>query len=171
MDIDKLVDAYYRKIYKLALFYLRDAEEAEDMAQEIFYKAMKKQSSFKEQSSEYTWLYRVAVNAILNHIKRKKILQFISFENVTEQRETKLLCDPSNPANIMEEEQLKEVEIGKLQEGINRLSAREKSAFFLFHYDNMKQKEIAQVMETSVSAVESLIHKAMKKIKASVGKG
>ncbi len=72
MDTDKLVDEYYRKVYKLCLFYLRDPEEAEDLTQEVFFKVLKKRSTFKEQAALYIWIYRIAVNTVLNHIKRKK---------------------------------------------------------------------------------------------------
>jgi RNA polymerase sigma-70 factor (ECF subfamily) len=51
---------------------------------------------------------------------------------------------------------------------LGQLSQREKTAFYFFHYDQLKQKEIAAVMRTSVSAVESLIHKAMNKLKKCV---
>jgi len=51
---------------------------------------------------------------------------------------------------------------------MNLLSNREKTAFYFFHYDHLKQKEIAEIMKTSISAVESLIHKAMKKLKRCV---
>ncbi len=165
MDIDQIVDEYYGKVYKLCLFYLENKEEAEDIVQEIFFKVLKKKSTFKEQSGVYTWIYRIAVNTILNHIKRKKILQFISFEDFKNTKDFELASEVPNPAVIREQEELKNIEIKKLAKSIDRLSEREKTAFYLFHYENLKQKKIAEIMQTSVSAIESLVHKSMKKIR------
>jgi RNA polymerase sigma-70 factor (ECF subfamily) len=164
MVIDQIVDEYYGKVYKLCLFYLENKEEAEDIAQEIFFKVLKKKSTFKEQSGVYTWIYRIAVNTILNHIKRKKILQFISFENIMN-KDSEPVSRAPNPAVKLEQEELKYIEMKKLAKSIHRLSDREKTAFYLFHYENLKQKKIAEIMQTSVSAVESLVHKSMKKIR------
>jgi len=164
MDIDKITDEYYGKVYKLCLFYLENKEEAEDIVQEIFLKVLKKKSTFKEQSGLYTWIYRIAVNTILNYIKRKKILQFISLENIMDNTPGPVSTAP-NPAVKLEQEELKDIEIKKLEKSIQQLSAREKTAFYLFHYENLRQKKIAEIMHTSVSAVESLVHKSMKKIK------
>lgn len=164
MDIDHIVDEYYEKVYKLCLFYLGNNEEAEDILQEIFFKVLKKKSTFKEQSGVYTWIYRIAVNTILNHIKRKKIVQFISFENIINKYPDPVSKAP-NPAVKLEQEELKNIEMKKLAESIDRLSDREKTAFYLFYYEDLKQKKIAEIMQTSVSAVESLVHKSMKKIR------
>jgi RNA polymerase sigma-70 factor (ECF subfamily) len=165
MVSDQIVDEYYGRIYKLCLFYLENKEEAEDIVQEIFLKVLKKKSTFKEQSGVYTWIYRIAVNTILNYIKRKKIVQFISFENFKNAKDSELAAEAPNPAVKLEQEELKNIEIRKLEKSIDRLSAREKTAFYLFHYENLKQKKIAEIMHTSVSAVESLVHKSMKKIR------
>jgi RNA polymerase sigma-70 factor, ECF subfamily len=170
MEIDTIIDEYYKKIYKLCLFYLRDEQEAEDMTQEVFLKILAKKSSFKEQSSFYTWIYRIAVNTILNYIKRKKILQFVSFDFTVDSGQ-ELPSGIDNPAELMEQDQLKQIETARLEKAINVLSNREKTAFYLFHYDHLKQKEIAEVMETSISAVESLIHKGMRKIKREISTG
>ena len=67
----------------------------------------------------------------------------------------------------MEEDEEDQLLIKKLEEAIIKLSAREKTAFYLYYYDNLKQKEIARIMHTSISAVESLIFKSKSKIKKS----
>lgn len=162
MDIDAVINTYYRKIYKLSLFYLNDDQEAEELTQEIFIKVLKKKSTFKEESSIYTWLYRIAVNTLLNYINRKKIVAFISFENIPHVKEM------ADPALRLEKEELGKLRVKQLERCLRQLSNREKTAFYFFHYDGLKQKEIAEIMKTSVSAVESLIHKGMKKIKKCV---
>jgi len=165
MNIDEIVDAYYQKIYKLCLFYLNNKEEAEELTQETFIKVLKKQSTFKGEANIYTWLYRIAVNTVINYVNRKKIVEFISFENLGNSREITGDSTAIDPAVKFEKDETKQKEIETLEKCVRRLSTREKTAFYFFHYDRLKQKEIAEVMKTSVPAVESLIHKAMKKLK------
>lgn len=169
MEIDEIIDKYYGKIYKLCLFYLNDKEEARDILQEVFVKVLKKSHTFKGESGIYTWIYRIAVNTLLNHINRKKILEFISFESMKnfeglkeDEESSSLVMDP---AVKWEKDEVEKQKIRKLKECIRALSHREKTAFYFFHYDRLKQKEIAEIMKTSAAAVESLVHKAMKKIK------
>lgn len=171
MDINNLVDEYYGKVYKLCLFYLKSKEEAEDLVQEVFFKVLKKKSSFKGESDIYTWIYRIAVNTILNYIKRKKIVRFLSFEDASGKGDFKAIEYADDPAVKLETEEQKRIEISKLEKGIGLLSDREKTAFYLFHYDLLKQKEIAEIMKTSVSAVEALVHKATKKIRENLAAG
>ena len=159
------VQEYYKKILKLSLFYLKNREEAEDIAQDIFVKVYENLDNFRGESDVYTWIYRISINSLNNFLKRKKIVEFISFDS-----EKKFITsgddeENNNPARLREIESEKDDQMRKLNSALEKLSAREKTAFFLFHYENMKQKQIAEVMETSVSAVESLIFKGMKKIK------
>lgn len=162
MTADELVDAYYDKIFKLCLFYLRDEQDAEEILQEIFIKVLKKKHTFKGESGMYTWVYRLAVNTILNYIRRKKIVRFLSLESERE-------ASSPGPARLAEAEQEQQRRLDILEECIETLSNREKTAFYLYHYDRLKQKEIAEVMKTSLPAVEALIHKAMKKLKDCAG--
>jgi len=163
MPKDELVKNYYRKIYKLALYQLQDVNEAEDLTHDIFYKVLNSLKSFEERSDVYTWIYRIALNTIRNYLRRKKIVKFISFED--DPAGYSLPADSDDPAMRSEEEELKKIKLQKLNEAIKLLSHRERTAFFFFHYEKMKQREIAAVMGTSVSAVESLVFKSMKKIK------
>jgi RNA polymerase sigma-70 factor (ECF subfamily) len=172
MEINEIIDKYYQKIYKLCLFYLNDKEEARDILQEVFVKVLKKGPTFKGKSGIYTWIYRIAVNTLLNHISRKKILEFISFESVKNFEAVKEDEDSSSqgmdPAVKLEIDEAEKQKIQKLEACIGALSHREKTAFYFFHYNRLKQGEIAGIMKTSVAAVESLVHKAMKKIKTCV---
>jgi len=160
-NMNDLVEKYWRQIYKLCLFYLRDAQDAEDAAQHVFEVILKKQSQFQGQSDPYTWIYRIAVNTALDLLRRRKIIHWLSLEQTREPR-TAVTMDPALEMERRQEEQEK---LKQLQTGIARLSAREKEAFYFFYYEQLPQKDIAVIMRTSVSAVESLVHKAVNKIR------
>jgi RNA polymerase sigma-70 factor (ECF subfamily) len=160
--MNDLVEKYWRQIYKLCLFYLRDAQDAEDATQHVFEIILKKQSQFQGQSNPYTWIYRIAVNTVLDLLRRRKVIRWLTLEQVREPR-ADITTDPAADMERCQEEQDK---LNRLQAGIARMSAREKKAFYFFYYEQLPQKEIAAVMGVSVPAVESLVHKAVNKIRA-----
>ena len=165
MNQDEIVKNYYRKIYKLALYQLQDKNEAEDLTHDIFYKVLNSLGSFQNRSDLYTWVYRIALNTIRNYLRRKKIVKFISFENDPSETSKLLIGIADDPALKNEEDQEKMIKLKKLGDALKKLSERERTAFFFFHYEKMKQKEIADVMGTTVSAIESLVFKSLKKIR------
>lgn len=158
-----LIERHWRRVYKLCLFYLDDPQDAEEATQQVFEKILNKRSQFQGQSDHYTWIYRIAVNTALNHLRRRKIVRWLALEKAGEQR-TSAAADPALGMERRQEEMEKRK---RLQAGIARMSAREKKAFYFFYYEQLPQKEIAAIMGTSVPAVESLVHKAVKKIRAS----
>jgi len=166
LDIDALVDLHYRRIYKLALFYLKNEPDAEDLTQAVFEKIYRKRDQFRGEADPFTWVYRTAVRTALNHLRRKKLLQWLSLDD--ELIGTILKNRPSgadDPARNLEMNEERKRKLDMLERGIGRLSAREKTAFYLFYYDRVPQKKIAEIMSASVAAVESMVHKALKKIK------
>ena len=165
MNRDELLQNYYQKIYKLALYQLKDEQEAEDITHDIFFKVLNSLDTFQSKSEIYTWIYRIALNTIRNYLRRKKIVKFISFEEDLGDS-SKFLTDPGkDPADQNEAEQEKKLKLRLLDEALQKLSEREKTAFYFFHFEKLKQKKIADLMGTSVSAVESLIFKSKKKIR------
>ncbi len=165
MKAEEVVNTYYKKIYKLALYQLQDENEAEDLTHDIFFKVIKSLDSFENRSEVYTWVYRIALNTIKNYLRRKSIVRFLSIENDLRGFEKFFSVQTDDPAIKNEEKQEKVLKLKKLGEALQKLSSRERTAFFFFHYEKVKQKEIAEIMRTTVSAVESLIFKSMRKIK------
>jgi RNA polymerase sigma-70 factor (ECF subfamily) len=162
LRVNDLVERHWRQIYKLCLFYLHDPQDAEDATQQVFEKILIKYAQFQGQSDPYTWIYRIAVNTALNHLRRRKIVRWLALEKAGQQTDA-AAADPAQDMERREEEREKR---RRLQAGIARMSAREKRAFYFFYFEQLPQKQIAAIMGTSVPAVESLVHKAVKKIRA-----
>ena len=75
---DSLILRYRQRLYAVLYNMTMNTEDAADLAQETFVKAFRSLAKFKEQSSFYTWLYRIGVNLTLTHLKRRKILKFLA---------------------------------------------------------------------------------------------
>lgn len=162
---DEVLKEYYKKIKKLCLFWLKDKEEAEDISQDIFVKVLEKMDDFRDQSGIYTWIYRISVNTLNNYVRRKKIVEFLSFDSDKRVPMETFGTATDDPAFNVELEMEKTEQLKQLEAALGKLSSREKSAFYFYHYEGLKQKDVAEIMGTSVSAVESMIFKGMKKIK------
>lgn len=160
--VDDLVETHWRRVFKLCLFYLRDPQDAEEAAQLVFETVLRKRSRFQGRSDPYTWIYRIAANTALNALRRRRIVRWLGLDQAGEPR-APAEADPALALERGEEERERR---RRLQAGVARMSAREKEAFYLFYYERLPHREIAAVMSTSIPAVESLVHKAVKKIRA-----
>ncbi len=170
MNRNEIIGQYYQKIFKLCIYNLKNTEESEDLTQEIFFKIFNKLDTFQEQAKLYTWIYRIAINTIINHVKRKKIIRFLTFES-NGCSEFEISSDGlDDPAERSEQKEERRLKLLAIQQAKQVLSDKERIAFFLFCYEGHKQKRIAEMMNCSVSAVESLIFKAKKKIKKEIAR-
>ncbi|MCB0761783.1 MAG: sigma-70 family RNA polymerase sigma factor [Flavobacteriales bacterium] len=153
-----LVDLHQDRVFNLCFSYLRDIEEAKDTAQEVFVEVMRSAESFRGQSTISTWIYRIAVNKSLDRLRylgRDK-------RSAEEQPHTENLHDhASNPQQVMEEEERRAM----LHRAIDSLPENQKTALILFNFEGLSYQEIAGVMDTSVSSVESLIFRSKKNLK------
>lgn len=155
-----LVDSYQTKVINLANAYLHSLQEAEDIAQDVFIEIFDSVHKFRSESTISTWIYRITVNKSLNRRKRLMRLSFFgigAFFNENSQSEITPLAPESNsPDHGIHNEEDKKA----LHQAINRLPAQQKTAFLLNKYELLSYKEIAEVMNTSMSAVESLLFRA-----------
>ena len=132
-------------------------EDAEDIVQEVFIDLFDSVARFREQSSLSTWLYRIALNKSYNFLRKKKV------HDIFVRIEQKWLHQ--QPDNV-EDEDNKTHQIEELHKAIEALPERQAKVFTLFFYQNMSQKEIAEVMNLkSVAVVEQLIFRAKQNIR------
>lgn len=150
-------------ILNTSLGILQSQDEAEDMVQEVMIEILNSISKFKKESSLKTWIYRLTLSKSLDVIRAKKrqkrggLFSFLSFKN-----EESWMHQPDfrHPGVILENKELSVV----LFKAIDQLVENQKIAFTLNKVEGLSYKEIAEIMETSVSSVESLIHRAKKRL-------
>lgn len=154
----ELVETYQQKVLNTAVGMVQDMATAEDITQEVFVTVYKTLLSFKEQSSISTWIYRITVNKCLDHLRaqsRQKRGGLLSklFSIEGNAMETPDFVHPG----ILAENREKAAYLFK---AINTLPDNQKTAFVLVHIEDLPQKEVADIMNLSVKAVESLLQRA-----------
>jgi len=163
---DRLVRRYYRKVYSTSYRLLGNPQEAEDATQEIFLKVYKAARSFQPHLSFSTWLYRISVNHCLNVLRWKRRRRFLSLNALL--RPDRDEPDPEEFSSFVRahsssrpDEQLEKSERAEaVRRAIESLPEKQRVAVILHRYEGLSYKEIAEVMGTSVSSVESRLHRA-----------
>jgi len=157
-----LVDEYRKNITTLCYGFVRNQEDAEDITQEVFIEVYRSINNFRSESSLSTWIYRIAVSRSLNHIKKNKFKNLITtLESVFSSAKNYNTPEADIPdIKIENKEKAKE-----FQKIIDSLPENQRIAFVLNKYDDLSYNQTAEVMGVSISAVESLIHRAKNNIK------
>ena len=154
-----LVEQYQDKVFSLAYSFVKTRQEAEDIAQEVFIEVFKSINKFRKESELSSWIYRITVNKSLNIYKR------IKRQSVQEDME--LFAHRSNEEGQNPEKTLQQKQNAEaLNFAINKLPEKQKIAYTLRHFNGLSYKEISEIINKSKSSVESLIHRAHKKLYA-----
>lgn len=160
-----LVEQQKDVVYHTCLGFLHHPQDAEDVAQEVFIQIFESIQDFREDASLSTWIYRIAVTKSLELLrKRKRKKRIAYFKSILN-----LDADPDDyvdqqyfehPGVAMENRERAEI----LFRTIDSLPDNQRIAFVLHRVEGLSYKKVAEVMETTLSAVESLIHRAKKNL-------
>lgn len=157
----QIYDLYQHKVYNTAFGFVHITEDAQDITQEVFVELYHSLHKFRGESSLGTWIYRVTVNKSLNHLRKKKNKSiFFRPARQSENDQPIMISEPAdqqqNPSDALENRELQR----QLQQAIDGLPEKQRVAFILDKFEDLPYKEIARVMETSLSSVESLLFRA-----------
>lgn len=156
------VETYQGRVYNTCLGFLRNEEDAEDIAQEVFMEVFNSISKFQENASLATWLYRIATNKCLELIRsRKRKKRFAFLEVLTGGHEAVTASPKDHPGVQLENRERAMILFG----AIDKLPDNQRIAFTLHKVEGLSYAEISKVMEVSLSSVESLIFRARKKLR------
>lgn len=159
-----IVDKWQDMVYNTALGIVQNAEDAEDIAQETFVQVYQSIDSFKGESKFSTWLYRITVTKSLDHARRKKRKKRFAiikklFGDTNE--EDIQVPDFHHPGVILDKKENAAV----LFQAIEQLPENQRIAFTLHKVEGLSYQEISEVMNSSVSSIESLMHRAKTNLK------
>jgi RNA polymerase sigma-70 factor, ECF subfamily len=159
-----LVAEHQEMVINTCYRFVFNREDAEDLAQDVFVEIFRSLDQFREEAKLSTWIYRIAVTKSLDHLRRmKRKKRFSSLKRMIG------VSDPSEdiaaPLNDNPAEKLAGSErLSILQHALNALPESQKTAFLLSKQEGYSNQEIADILKTSVSAVESLVHRAKKNL-------
>ncbi len=158
---DQLILKYRGRLYGVVYNMTSNREDAADLTQDAFIKAFQSINRFQGQSSFFTWLYRIAINSTLTHLRKNRLRTFFSLEKVDEEdRQSaeviEALTDNSGAERDTYVRELQE----KLNEAMQKLSIKHRTVVTLFEIDGLSHQEIAEVMNCSVGTVRSRLHYA-----------
>jgi RNA polymerase sigma factor (sigma-70 family) len=154
-----LVEQYQDYVFRICLSFLKNNMEAEDLSQEVYIEVFHSASHFRQEAKLSTWIYKIALNKSINYLKKKKRSEWLNIldplYNSKEKRKIEATTSYHADYDLEDSERNK-----FLYEAIDKLPANQRIAFTLNKIDEMSYQEIAEVMNTSLSSVESLIHRA-----------
>jgi RNA polymerase sigma factor (sigma-70 family) len=161
LNFEELYTNNNRMVYNLALHYVQNTEDAQEITQDVFVAIYESQANFKAEAKVSTWIYRITINKCLDFIKakqRKKRFTFITslfFDDSADLKHNPI--DECNHPGVQLED--KEA-LAFIFKQINQLSFNQKTALILHKIEQKPQAEVAEIMNLSTKAVESLIQRA-----------
>jgi RNA polymerase sigma-70 factor (ECF subfamily) len=163
-----LVERYEGRVYAVVYGMVRNQEDARDLAQEAFVKAYRNLSRFRLESRFYTWLYRIAYNVTIDHIRRQKVRRAEAFEEGVAVRGTGGQLNPGHhtdsPGKSLERKRLK----ARLLEALDELTDDHRQIIVLRELEGMSYREISDVMGIPEGTVMSRLYYARKKLQVSL---
>jgi RNA polymerase sigma-70 factor (ECF subfamily) len=155
----EMVETWQDMVYNTALGIVQVPSDAEDIAQEVFVQVYQSVSSFKGDSKFSTWLYRITITKSLDHERRKKRKKRFAFVKSLFGEDSEVLVHPpdfNHPGVQLD----KKEDAAILFEAIRELPQNQRIAFTLHKVEGLSYQEVSDVMKTSISSVESLMHRA-----------
>ncbi len=161
-QFESVYHEYKNLVFNVCLHYVLNREDAQDVAQEVFVKLYHNLNQYNsETASIKTWIYRIAINQSLDFLKAKKTKKRFGFiTSLFHPDSNEPLHDVAHPGIAMEDKEGLE----ELLRIIQSLPEKQKTAIILTKIEDRPQKEVAEIMETNIKAVESLIQRAKQAI-------
>ena len=166
-SFQEMYHQYKSLVYNVALSYVQNVEDAEEITQDVFIQLHQSIATFKNLSTLKTWIYRITINKSLDFLKHKKSQKrfFIFGKRSENEYEIQNISTFEHPGILLENKEKSKLLFGV----INELSENQKTAFILSKIDGLSNPEIASIMELTVSSVESLLFRAKDNLKKKLG--
>lgn len=156
-----IVETYTERLYWHVRRFLCSHDDTDDLLQDIMIKIWTALPTFRGESKLYTWIYRIATNEVLNHLRKQRFKALVSLDSATSILERKIDDDAYFNGDEMQRE---------LHKAIQRLPEKQRVVFNLRYFEEMKYDEISEITGTSVGALKASYHHAYEKVKADLEK-
>ena len=159
-----LLENYRGAIYNLLYKMVRNKEETEDLVQEAFMKAFKALPSFNEEYAFSTWLYKIAVNNCIDHMRKKK-LQTYSINKPVQSKDGELDREFPDTSMSPDKSLLSEERASIIETAIDELPENYKTAIILRHSEEKSYEEISKILDIPLGTVKARIFRAREMLK------
>lgn len=161
----ELVERYKKKVYFIAYDIMGNHHDAEDASQEVFIKMFRTLRTFRQDAKMSSWLYQITVNTCIDSMRRGSSKLNKITDNLEEKEKTKSFSvkgdiSPTDPARMTESALMQK----HISHALTKVSPKERTVFVMRHYNDLKMKEIAEILNVSVGTVKSLLFRAVKKL-------
>jgi RNA polymerase sigma-70 factor, ECF subfamily len=167
---ERLVRTYDQSVLRLSMNLLRSPDEARDVYQEVFLKVFKNLHLFRFDCSFHTWLYRIATNVCLDHLRRRKVRKEESTVVETSDGpvdQVTRLAEEGPEGNPERQTWNRELSQG-ISAALEALTPRERTVFELRHYEGLRLRAIGEILGTSEEAAKNCLFRATQKMRASL---
>jgi RNA polymerase sigma-70 factor (ECF subfamily) len=167
---DQLILKYRERVFGIIYNLTSNREDASDLTQDAFIKAFQSINRFQGHCSFFTWLYRIAVNGALSHLRKNRLRTFFSLEKLHEDGTNAQILDQlTDKKGADRGTYLKELQ-EKLNEALQKLSIPHRTVITLFEIDGLGHAEIAEIMGCTEGTVRSRLHYAKQFLQGEMGK-
>lgn len=166
--VDELIKKYQKKVYNLIYGMTFNYDIAWDVSQEVFIKVLKNIKNFREESSFWTFIYRITMNAYYDYYRKYKIREKVSYFSDMNDEDTKRTFEVKDLINMEEEFEVKQLK-ETIAVALKELTDMQRQVFVLKNTQGLKIKEIAEMLKISEGTVKSHLNRAMEKIKDILG--
>lgn len=163
---DQLILKYRERLYSVVYNLTSNREDANDLTQEAFIKAFRSIGKFQAKSSFFTWLYRIAVNTTLTHLKRTRLKRFFSFDNLDgEISQSELVEVLASRMQTDKPTLMRELQ-EKLNDALQTLSLKHRTVVVLHEIEGLSHQEIAEITHSTEGTVRSRLHYAKQQLQS-----
>lgn len=154
-----MYELYKDRVFNVAISYLKNEPEAEEITQDVFVTIFQKAYQFQGKSKVSTWIYRITVNKSLNQLQINERLATSRLESKIEKE-----VDFVHPGVLLENKELSTY----LFKAIDTLKEQQKTAFILSYIEDLPRQEVADIMNTTLKSVESLLQRAKSNLRKEI---
>lgn len=153
--VERLAILFERHHVILFNFFLRltgNRSHSEDLVQDVFFRILKYRKTYQGQSKFSVWMYQIARNVHIDHLRKRKLA--VPLDDQFE--------EPASPETPAIERLSSDIDISLLRAALDRLSLRKKEVLLLSRFQELKYREIAELLGCDIGSIKSSVHRAIK---------
>jgi RNA polymerase sigma-70 factor (ECF subfamily) len=158
-SFEELISRYSNKVFSLASRLTRNAEDAEEVLQDVFVTVHRKIGGFEGKSSFSSWLYRVTVNAAFMKLRKRKQDQTVPLEELIQQPVV-VPALKSPESSFVDSQSIRNEMLEALEAAIRKLPDDYRPVFILRDVDGLTSREVSKILDLTVPAVKSRLHRS-----------